>query len=280
MVKKRLIKYGVLVVAVVIAFVGIFAISRTAFSRKIVKLIRERDYVHLEKMCEAHPGSIDHVPWIHQFFGALAEKPEILTPLQEACLRNDMMAVEILVEHGADPNVNSHFASEYPLSYAVSKGNLPMTKLLVDHGADIALCREKLCYNLAVYARNEHANMCIEEYIEMVELLEQNGMDFLEGDSSSSCNIFLNTALLNDLEAASYWLDCKNVLVDQTDSKGRNALHLAVLTGHIRPKLQFVQFLVDRGIDPCAMDYDGKTAYDHAVERGCTEIAEYLKERM
>ena len=46
-------------------------------------------------------------------------------------------------------------------------------------------------------------------------------------------------------------------------------------TNSIRRK-EYIQYLIDIGIDPAITDSFGKTAYDYAVEDGHTEIADLL----
>ena len=61
-------------------------------------------------------------------------------PLLDACLRNDVMVAQALLEHGADPNGGKDLKTgnlSY-LHYAARAGHVDMVRLLIDHGADIS----------------------------------------------------------------------------------------------------------------------------------------------
>lgn len=62
-------------------------------------------------------------------------------------------------------------------------------------------------------------------------------------------------------------------LVEQKDSLGRTALHLAV---HRHDNALIVKLLFDRGADISCKDHTGATALDHAIKCGNVEMASFL----
>lgn len=62
-------------------------------------------------------------------------------------------------------------------------------------------------------------------------------------------------------------------LVEQRDSFGHTALHLAV---HRHDNAPIVKLLFDRGADVSCKDHEGATALDHAIKCGNVEMASFL----
>ena len=59
-----------------------------------------------------------------------------MSPILEACRKNDLLAVEDLLENEGDPNDKDIFGNSC-LIFAASYGSYELFKLLFDHGADI-----------------------------------------------------------------------------------------------------------------------------------------------
>ncbi|GHT12143.1 hypothetical protein FACS189426_15070 [Bacteroidia bacterium] len=60
------------------------------------------------------------------------------TPLSYAVHKGDIRSVQLLVEHGADPNLEPNIGST-PLDEAIYKGDTAILNYLLDHGADVSL---------------------------------------------------------------------------------------------------------------------------------------------
>ena len=59
------------------------------------------------------------------------------TPLHIACFRRNYEASEILLQSGADPNVQNSRKGETPLHVAVYSGSAEIVELLLRHGANM-----------------------------------------------------------------------------------------------------------------------------------------------
>ena len=92
-----------------------------------------------------------------------------MTALQLATRWDHPGIVEILLEHGANPNIPVTNARLTPLHVAARKGNLEMVKLLIDHGADIEAATWQGTSPMHYAARAGHT--------EVVELLIERGAD-------------------------------------------------------------------------------------------------------
>ena len=203
----------------------------------------------------------------------------VWTPLQEACLSNDIEAVTILLENGADPNKIPIFQSPWyaPIQIAASNGNVDMMAVLIEHGADVEAFGHNTLVVLTKKARwymTDHA-ISLEVYKAGYELLEKHGMDASHSSFEES-PLLCEAALLSDIEVTNYLVSEKGLSATVCDPDGRTLLHLACLSGFTDPTAAYIQLLLDYGIDPTAKDSYGKTAYDYAVEQGRTEILDLL----
>ena len=104
--KKILITISSVLAVSVLCFIAIFVISVNQ-AKNIVRLINEKNYEGLEDACET-ALFIDKIPTVSLIANALCEI-NVWTPLQTACINNDIEAVTILLKNGADPNKKPPF---------------------------------------------------------------------------------------------------------------------------------------------------------------------------
>jgi len=62
-----------------------------------------------------------------------------MTPLHFATERGSPEVVKLLLEHGADPNIQENKFGWTPLHYAVSRCHVDVVRVLLDHGADLTI---------------------------------------------------------------------------------------------------------------------------------------------
>jgi hypothetical protein len=79
----------------------------------------------LTSLLEAHPSLINET-------GGRG----VRTALHEAVGGEQVAAVQLLLERGADPNIRCEGDNAYPLHFACEKQHFPMIRLLIEHGAD------------------------------------------------------------------------------------------------------------------------------------------------
>lgn len=81
-------------------------------------------------------------------------------PLAPSAASGDIPMVEFLLERGADPNLFKK-QSRFPLYDAVSDGNLQLVNLLLDHGADIST-NDALAFEQAIWAGEKMLSRLLE----------------------------------------------------------------------------------------------------------------------
>ncbi|KAJ7779511.1 hypothetical protein DFH07DRAFT_1030384 [Mycena maculata] len=94
------------------------------------------------------------------------------TALQIALEGEEMELVQILLENGADPNLQTDFWYGSPLTIASGQGCLQMVHLLLENGADVNQLRPSGCYfGTALIAASAHG------HDDIVSVLLENGAD-------------------------------------------------------------------------------------------------------
>jgi len=180
------------------------------------------------------------------------------------CNKAFVNIVQILLKSGADPNALNHRA-ETPLFLAYrptnSHLNIDIVQLLLEHGADPNTCpaRVRAC---------------------------PTGLN----SSAWSPNIALPplkyATICNNSELAMLLIKF-GASVDQSDDRGRTALHFAVShMGYVRGMeseqwnalVQLVQLLLDRGASVNLASEDGETPFYIACSMGLRSIAEKMLE--
>ena len=273
--KKIPIIISSVLIILTLCFFTIFLVSVNQ-AKNIVRLINEKNYEGLEDACET-ALFIDKIPTVSLVANALCEI-NVWTPLQSACRNNDIEAVAILLKNGADPNKTSPFQLPWyaPIQIAASNGNVDIMAMLIENGADVELHGHNALIKLTKDARYGKNGISIETYKSGYSLLEQYGMS-ASHPSFDQQPLLCESALLSDIEVTEFLVEEKGMPITDCDSDGRTLLHFVCLSGYADPSKEYIQYLIDRGIDPARKDSFGKTAYDYAIEDGHTEIADLLK---
>ena len=199
------------------------------------------------------------------------------TPLSYAAWNNSLEMAKLLIEHGADVNVD-FWDGETPLHSAASNNSLEMAKLLIERGANVsALTRYFRDRSLAPLNHAASNNS-----LEMAKLLIEHGgadVDPIERDASYIYWPPLHEAASNDfLEMAKLLLEHGADVNDQEDSSwggGSVPLHLTASNN----SLEMAKLLLDRGADVDATDDDGYTPLHYAAEHSALDVAKLLLDR-
>lgn len=114
--------------------------------------------------------------------------------------------------------------------------------------------------------------------LDIIKFLVESGMDINRNEGVPKSAPIAHAASEGEISIVEYLFE--NGAILDTSDPNRNPLFSAIYGGH----LDIVKYLVQNGIDINVM-YTGNTmqdmgAYEFAIERGQTEIAEYLKQKM
>jgi uncharacterized protein len=157
---------------------------------------------------------------------------------------NGLTIVNVLLERGADPNMQLFFRpanlrgatntrGATPLIRAANNGDLEVVKLLLEHGADatVYMADRQTPIHAVLAGRSSE-----QQALELIRVLHKAGVDV---------NVI---ALVNHEE----------------EIRGGTALHYAVRKRH----KEVIKLLASYGIDLNATDQDGLTALDYTQSRG------------
>ena len=179
--------------------------------------------------------------------GARLDTPVRSPPLIVAAKRQNLYAVELFIQHGADVNIRNH-RLETAVGYSVFRGNLPITRSLTEAGADLNYRGHE--------GKNNPVDYCImNKNYDLLLYLIQNGYDLNNKEytlSSDVQRIIIDPHAPAELVAAAlYYGD-----LTSTDIKGNTPIH-SLLTEPTRDWRHYDQILRKKLIDPRTRNRDG-----------------------
>ena len=274
------------IVITIVAFILILAVSLTAFAA-----VKIYSYMEVTALCgqiqagENIDTNIANATTAPLFIRPLLNMIEagIDIPLVEACYYKNLQAVEVLLDNGADPNfyLDGGWSPMEAAAVGCSRNpeeSLTIMKLLYEHGADIdgfgshGTALYHVCIGLIGERKNE------EQELEILFWLLDNGADPIVGASNTTVLHFAVRSANPELIP---------VLIEQydLDVNAHGGLQKTPLISAVCYEVDsqdeqitkaIVTELLAHGADASAVDEDGKTAYDYAVERGYDEVAALL----
>lgn len=184
-----------------------------------------------------------------------ARGPDGAEPIHYAAAKNRADLVELLLDHGADVNVEVDAPigrGSVPLDYAVARGFLPLCKLLIDRGADVEATYPSETTVLQIAA--------VFDQPAIARLLIENG-------AAPRTRNREGTSPLDDAAWRGF-RDVAEVLVDagadlnaRHGRTGATPLNEAAFQGHEA----VVELLLSRGADATIKDSAGRTPLENAV---------------
>ncbi|MFI6871629.1 ankyrin repeat domain-containing protein [Nocardia sp. NPDC050406] len=187
--------------------------------------------------------------------------------LRHAATAGDAAAVRKALEQGANVETRDP-EGRTPLMTAVLADDLEVARALVAHGADPDARDNR--------GETPWVNTGVTGSVPMMELLLPTNPD-LTARNRFGGNALIPAAEKGHLAYVREVLRQTEIDIDHINDLGWTALLEAVYYGDGSTVYQdIVRTLVDNGADRTIRDRDGHTAYDHALRRGFTKIADLL----
>ncbi|MBF0364116.1 MAG: ankyrin repeat domain-containing protein [Oligoflexia bacterium] len=217
-------------------------------------------------------------------------------PLTKAAKNNNIARVKLLIEKGADVNLQNLY-DETPLVLAAENGYLELANMLIEKGADVNRIRGIGIGHtpLSLAAKNDHlelAKILIEKganvndkrslfeaaknnHLEMVKFLLEKGANVNKKNDS----VLSETPLLAAAENKNINLEIIKLLLEKgaqvnavANSDNKTPLYLAAENGN----LELAKILTDKGALVNMASREGKTPLYLAVEKSNLELAKIL----
>jgi len=187
-----------------------------------------------------------------------------LTALYKACVDGSLDIATVLLDAGADVNLKST-QGYTPLYAAVQSKHKPVVEYLLSKGASID---EKL----GPLGLTAFYKASIDGSLDIAKVLVDAGADINMKSTEGYTPLFV--AVQNKHKPVVEYLISKGARIDEKNGQNNDtALHKACVTG----SLEVVKILVDAGADINAVNKQGETPNDFAVENNHQSIVDYLE---
>lgn len=184
-----------------------------------------------------------------------------LTSLIAACQTGKLWIVQLLLQHGADPNVANRLGVT-PLRQAIIEGHAEIVQLLLEMGSDPNAPDSQGSTPLYCAAHGSSVEI-LKALVESGATLQSNSLDQ---------NVLYVYAQKGHTEALKLLLDKFKQPVSVSNKYGVTLLHTAASNG----MLDTVKFLVGKGANVNAASLDKWTPLHNAADKGQLAVADFL----
>lgn len=200
--------------------------------------------------------------------------PSSGTPLAVAVEERKPEMVGFLLEKGADPNLAGSFTGWTPLHIAVNNVDLQLVRLLIAKGADVN-ARDAAGWTPFMKSTSEPDPPGLLVNLPSRTNPEEPGFSFyaMAGEVHGRMQKHLKSGVRGPDPAIPRFLIANGADLTAADRSGFTCLMWAVVSR--APWL--VTEVLNRGVDPNAMDSEGATALDIAVRDGLLKIQQILR---
>lgn len=247
-------------------------------SKKLVSAIKEENITAVQEIIEKKPTCVNTYPAIPPRWWLAFMEVRVCYPLNVACDTSNIELIEILIENGADVNCNDGL-TPLSITYSSKADNwYEISQILIANGASLDYTTE--------YSGEDSSVL-----IDIVQVRPRGALPGYEPESNEEVIEAFNFALENCDHSKVDWMcvlqhsvtnnriEIVKLLFDQRYcdvndySAGKTALMFAAMCSNS----EMVQLLLDYGADKRVKDYDGRTAYDIAVEYENTDVIKILE---
>lgn len=175
------------------------------------------------------------------------------TPLYVACGNRDKTVVQLLLAHGANPNIQQCGTYDHALQRACRNAEEEIVSLLLESGAKTDLC--------GGYFGNALQAACASESKLITQMLLFHGADINLGDWNFGSPL-VTACGAGDLEIAKYLVEA-GADAHATDLIGHSALLMTIISQVAR--LDAFDYLIGLGLDPSLGDKRGCNGLHYAA---------------
>ena len=261
---------GVLLVNMAIGYIG---------NTMLFEAIENNDYEKVEETIKLGAS----VNRRKHFINLSSLVPTNHTPLIEACRNGNERIIRLLVESGADVNKADNWTGKTPLIMVLGlysdQNRFSLAMYLIENGADIHMVQSGSNNNYAMVATPFSKALIIPE--EADEKSVEEAEDFFLYLMQHNVEITIYGSKESTLTYASrysspfivqYLIENGYCDINDYDDLGNTALIVATKY----EKIDILRVLIELGANKNLIDNSGKTAYDHALEKGNQEIIDLL----
>ena len=201
-----------------------------------------------------------------------------LTPFEAACSGGNVRIVEILLDAGADVNMDYGELWETPLEIALGSDydtRFRIARILLNHGANPnCICNGEAPVSLSLRITAGQSEQCTKEGMEMFCYLYNNTDKDTEEMSTIFSDLLVTAAKENNPEAVRFLLAEGYDVNHATPNSKETALLWASINGDI----ESVRLLLQNGADKNHLNAQGQDALYYAERFNHYEVAELLRE--
>lgn len=276
MTKKKVIRISIIAMLslIIVAFL-VVVIVKSTLKKELFYAVENNDYEAVEKLL-SYGANVNSRRFIINSvaFANVVEKND--TPLIIACRNGNEDIIKLLVENGADVNLEDNYTNQTPLLQVLSgveKNRFSLAMYLIKNGADIHAVREKYTsvFQETLYISSTDDEETIQQGFELFKYLMSQNVDMKVYMGKG--NALTHSATFGNYNVVKYLVENEYFDVNSVSDAGNTAL-ICAAKGNEK---EIVELLLELNADKSMKDNDGKTAYDHAVELGHTDIAELLR---
>ena len=257
--KRKMLILIITVFALIITIIMSILVSKSTKNNNLFIAIDNNDLDAVKIAIEkgADVNAYRH-PFLYKELGTTNPTPLIL-----ACKKGNEDIVKFLVESGADINKKDKFTGQTPLLatfHGAKQNRFKLAKYLIDNGADIYISQptSTVIHNCIYISKNDNEYIK-DEGFSLFKYLIDKDIELEIGPE----NALTYAAHYNNLNVVKYLIDNKYYDVDSIDSNGNTALIVATQYGRI----EIVEFLLEKNANKRIANFEGKIAYDYALEK-------------
>ncbi|MDR2822785.1 MAG: ankyrin repeat domain-containing protein [Acholeplasmatales bacterium] len=263
-------KRTIITTLILIVFLGVTVFSFSP-EKSVVKMIHYIDKNEINNL-DSYSNNNKSIDKLKYSFLVI---PEAYNPtvLEYACSNENLDAIKVLLANGANPNnpkgIPPLFATFY---YSSRTKSFEIIDILIENGVDLNNKFQNsnvLHFLIEEMLYNRRSSNEIFEYIRT--LIEKYNVDYK--NCSYWGNLINDSALYGNFELLDYFLNEKNISLNEVNEQGNSALHYAVFGR----KVESVKYLLELGIDRYILNNEKMSPYDIAVKYGYQDIIDLLK---